>query len=96
MDRRAWWAAVYGVAQSRTRLKLLSSNSSYRTIKQTYVFLVQMRMVLIYLFAFSGIYTDNIISLTKGYTLKLCKNIRVLSSPKRLGNKKQRCFIFQN
>ena len=27
-DRGAWWAAVYGVAQSRTRLKPLSSNSS--------------------------------------------------------------------
>ena len=25
-DREAWWAAVYGVAQSRTRLKRLSSN----------------------------------------------------------------------
>jgi len=25
MDRGAWWAAVYGVAQSRTRLKRLSS-----------------------------------------------------------------------
>ena len=24
----AWWAAVYGVAQSRTRLKQLSSSSS--------------------------------------------------------------------
>ena len=24
-DRGAWWAAVYGVAQSRTRLKRLSS-----------------------------------------------------------------------
>ena len=28
MDRRAWWAAIYGVAQSRTRLKRLSSSSS--------------------------------------------------------------------
>ena len=28
MDRGAWWAAVYGVAQSRTRLKGLSSSSS--------------------------------------------------------------------
>ena len=28
-DRGAWWAAVYGVAQSRTRLKRLSSNSSF-------------------------------------------------------------------
>ena len=26
-DRGAWWAAVYGVAQSRTRLKRLSSCS---------------------------------------------------------------------
>ena len=28
MDRGAWWAAVCGVAQSRTRLKRLSSSSS--------------------------------------------------------------------
>ena len=28
MDRGAWWAAVYGVAQSRTRLTQLSSGSS--------------------------------------------------------------------
>ena len=27
-DREAWWAAVYGVAQSRTRLKRLGSSSS--------------------------------------------------------------------
>ena len=27
-DRGAWWAAVYGVTQSRTRLKWLSSSSS--------------------------------------------------------------------
>ena len=27
-DGRAWWAAVYGVAQSPTRLKRLSSSSS--------------------------------------------------------------------
>ena len=30
MDRGAWWAAVYGVAQSRTRLEQLSSSSSSR------------------------------------------------------------------
>ena len=29
-DRGAWWAAVYGVAQSRTRLKRISSSSSSR------------------------------------------------------------------
>ena len=27
-DRGAWWAAIYGVTQSRTRLKSLSSRSS--------------------------------------------------------------------
>ena len=27
-DRGAWWAAVYGVAQSQTQLKRLSSSSS--------------------------------------------------------------------
>ena len=31
-DRGAWWAAVYGVTQSRTRLKRLSSSSSRRNI----------------------------------------------------------------
>ena len=30
-DGGAWWAAVYGVAQSRTRLKRLSSSSSKAT-----------------------------------------------------------------
>ena len=29
-DGEAWWAAIYGVAQSRTRLKRLSSRSSSR------------------------------------------------------------------
>ena len=29
-DRGAWWAAIYGVAQSQTRLKQLSSSSSSR------------------------------------------------------------------
>ena len=29
-DRGAWWAAVYGVTQSRTRLTWLSSNTSYK------------------------------------------------------------------
>ena len=31
MDRGAWWAAIYGVAQSRTRLKRLSSSSSSKS-----------------------------------------------------------------
>ena len=31
-DGEAWWAAVYGVAQSRTRLKRLSSSSSSKPV----------------------------------------------------------------
>ena len=31
-DRGAWWAAIFGVAQSRTRLKGLSSSSSSNNI----------------------------------------------------------------
>ena len=35
-DRGAWWAAVYGVAESRTRLKRVSSsNSCYPTLIRT-------------------------------------------------------------
>ena len=32
-EGRAWWAAVYGVAQSRTRLKQLSNSSKDRELK---------------------------------------------------------------
>ena len=32
-DGGAWWAAVYGVAQSQTRLKHLSSSSSRRNVR---------------------------------------------------------------
>ena len=33
-DRRAWWAAIYGVAQSRKRLKRLSSSGSHKVFLQ--------------------------------------------------------------
>ena len=33
-DGGAWWACVYGVAQSRTRLKRLSSRSIYQLYTQ--------------------------------------------------------------
>ena len=33
-DGGAWWGAVYGVAQSRTRLKGLSSNSCSSNVKE--------------------------------------------------------------
>ena len=32
----AWWAAICGVAQSRTRLKRLSSSSSFTMEEQEY------------------------------------------------------------
>ena len=35
-DGGAWWAAVYGVTQSRTRLKRLSSSSSSRSERGTF------------------------------------------------------------
>ena len=38
-DWGAWWAAVYGVAQSRTRLKRLSSSSSSR-VSMSFIFCV--------------------------------------------------------
>ena len=31
-DGEVWWAAVYGVAQSRTQLKRLSSSSSHELV----------------------------------------------------------------
>ena len=33
-DGGAWWAAVYGVTQSRTQMKRLSSSSSSRTFEE--------------------------------------------------------------
>ena len=33
-DRGAWWAAVYGVTQSRTRLKRLSNSSRDKLLCQ--------------------------------------------------------------
>ena len=38
VDRGAWWAAVHGVAQSRTRLKRLSMHAIGRTRTRTQVF----------------------------------------------------------
>ena len=39
-DGGAWWAAVYGVAQSQTRLKRLSSSSSQALDQDWLIFLV--------------------------------------------------------
>ena len=51
MNGGAWWAAVYGVAQSWTRLKRLSSSSSIRDTKGT--FHAKMGISFIFSFAFS-------------------------------------------
>ena len=37
--RGSWWAALYGVTQSRTRLKQLSRSSSSRTLQWLFVLL---------------------------------------------------------
>ena len=37
-DGRAWWVAIYGVAQSRTRLKRLSSSSSVQLLSRVRLF----------------------------------------------------------
>ena len=37
-DRGAWWAAVYGITQSRTRLKRLSSSSSSKATELNWTF----------------------------------------------------------
>ena len=42
-DRGAWWAALYGVAQSCTRLKRLSSSSTYRRRRRKWCVCVYMR-----------------------------------------------------
>ena len=46
--RGAWWAAVYGVAQSRTRLKRLSSSSSNTLKVLTVDFLVVVALSISY------------------------------------------------
>ena len=46
MDGGAWWAAVFGVAQSQTRLERLSSSSSSIYVSQyIYVYCLYLRSV---------------------------------------------------
>ena len=45
-DGGAWWVAIYGVAQSRTRLKWLSSSSNSSILKgKGYMFSVDVQIV---------------------------------------------------
>ena len=43
-DGGAWWAAVYGVAQSWTQLKRLSSSSSIHVERHRYITLIKITM----------------------------------------------------
>ena len=40
-DRGAWWAAVYGVAESQTRLKRLSSSSRHTSVGEKKIMLIR-------------------------------------------------------
>ena len=44
-DRETWWAAIYGVAQSQTRLKWLSSSS-----REKWIFVSSSSLFLLFLF----------------------------------------------
>ena len=46
-DGGAWWAAVHGVAQSRTRLKRLSSSSSSSRVLEILCFLIWVLVTLV-------------------------------------------------
>ena len=50
VDREAWWAAIYGVTQSRTRLKRLSSSSSSSMCIE--LIILSHRLILCRLFSF--------------------------------------------
>ena len=45
-DGGAWWAAIYGVAQSWTRLKLLSSSSSSIYVSTTHSSLLEVKSLI--------------------------------------------------
>ena len=49
-DGGAWWAAVYGVAQSQTQLKRLSSSSSSWNIYSGYLLMVGLWMSVIFIY----------------------------------------------
>ena len=64
-DRGAWWAAVYGVAQSRTRLKRLSRSSSSSN-KQLFTFSISSY------FSLGRLYVSRIFPFILGYPICCC------------------------
>ena len=69
-DRGAWWAAVYGVTQSRTRLKRLSSSSS---ILSGHHFPSHAFSIVLHICLYSGLFSSLIIFLV---TKKAFKNVK--------------------
>ena len=57
-DRGAWWAAVYGVAQSRTQLMQLSSSSSSRPALQGINYLENLEKEIYIYMPKTGIYIN--------------------------------------
>ena len=79
-DRGAWWAAIYGVAQRRTRLKRLSSSSSSshqtqnlrNTFDSSFSFNSWKKQLLITQVLFWSFCSRN--SMFQGRRIKYCKN----------------------
>ena len=81
-ERGAWWAAVYGVAQSQTQLKWLSSSRSLRIIHLKFFWNPSISIILRFYF-----YIDEIITcIILCFTAVCCFNIALPSfSYKLLG-----------
>ena len=72
-DRGAWWAAVYGVAQSRTRLKWLSSSSSSDHHFPMGTLGVELcKVIITWLMPSFFLAILHLISLTRDWTQELC------------------------
>ena len=77
-DGGAWWAAVYGVAQSRTRQKRLSSSSTYNyiiIINQKFVPIDDLDLIPLPLYPRSSLHVIKFAT--------LCCSLCDLSSPNR-------------
>ena len=80
-DGGAWWAAVYGVAQSRTRLKQLSSSSALHkdTFFQTHNFKLEFLSLYIKCVCTIGIPSQSSPTIFKSYEVHLLIEEHLLS-----------------
>ena len=93
-DGGAWWAAVYGVAQSQTRLKRLSSSSSVQLLSRVRVFATPwtaarqaspsftISLSLLRLVSIESLMPSNHLALFRPFLLlpSICPSIRVFSN----------------